>query len=242
MLIMDIFLGVYFIYYFIISSIIFVNVKAARKDGIHAAIKAIPMTLVMIVVATILFIALTNLLGNNPLRRHAPINTYYLSNLTDQQVDTCNIRNALSLMNAEGMFSNFRVHNHSTHPRLQYQYTMAWRLSDLDYTLLGFPQYLSISVNIYSDRERTTSYIQRTRIPPNHDGRMVINNNATSYWLRRPTMPTSASNLYFSSDNRNFRSEIQVGNAVIILFESRRWYKLQSNFSNDFLVAFIEAL
>ena len=192
------------------------------------------LTFVVVIIAFVLFVVASNLIVNDWGRGPSKVDVLPIAAINEAQferIDTAMLQlvnqgyvHDLFFTDPAGMHS----HRYSTRwiPQTQFSHDMSL---------------LTISVTHYNNEERAVSWLlSSARYNSQHEYFQNINN--TDVLSIYPWMPVSAGGWYVPSDLRQLRTEIRIGNVVIVLREERHWANMRNDYSSQFIAVFVEAL
>lgn len=203
--------------------------------GLHPfAISWTFMTIVVIIIAFVLFVAITNVVFNNILRLPSRVDISPIASLDEPRLD--HLEKALERLVREGYVGDVSIREY---PGNQHRFSSSWISNSRRFH--SHPPILGIGITVFNSDERALSRLQSTeRFNPR--SRLIQINSNSEALLIYPPMLTSAGGFYIPSNDRVIRSEIRIGNVLISLREERIWYDVHNNYSSRFIAVFIAAL
>jgi len=238
--ILVIFFGKGRLYLYCVITIIIVSKKLYKNQGIYTrGYKYFWrfLTSIALIIVTILFIAITNVIVNDFAQRPSRVDVLPLTLLNAEQVD--NIENTMIRLEKQEILRIGNFREFSEGHFLSHSYSISW----FPYGRRS-PSVITSSVTIYRNVEDAVSRVRPPElrmIGSSSRNRHIMNNNNTSALLSYRFMPTSSSSLYLPSNERRFRSDMQIGNIVFQIHETQYWYDFSIDYTTQFIAMLVEA-
>ena len=199
------------------------------------------MISVAVVVLAFVYVAVTNFITNDVMRRpnRSPVvDASPLATLTEEQMGR--VKDAIMMLVKQGYLRDISIREVTDdwNPPVR-SYNTGWISGSTQFRT--HPQNLSVWVRIYRYEDAAIGYMRTTmNLNPQH--RHIQNDNNTDALLLHPWMPVSASGLYRPTDERLIRSEVRINNVHFELRERRHWIGIRNNYSSQFIAALVDAM
>jgi len=213
------------------------SIKTYRRSWINSNVNVFAwgvLTFTTIVVVSVVYIITSNFIANNwrrgPSRVDispiATINENYFARIDDAMLHLANYGYVRIPIIREPLPSQ--------NPRYLTQWISRSRFS-------SNTSRLTIEINHCVSEEYAISWLLSSgRHNPKHV--YAQNDNNTDILSVYPWMPVSAGGWNIPSELRSFRTEIRLGNVVIVLREERPWHDIRNEYSSQFIIALINAI
>lgn len=227
--------GVWF-FGFLVTMVIF-SIKIYRRNwsgNVSLAVGWSILTFVALIAACVIFVIASNVIVNNWRRGPSRVDVSPIAAISEEyfgNIDTAILR----LVNQDYLRELFFVEPAGMH---SHRYATGWVPQTRFFSDMAG---LSISITHYNNEDRAISDF--ARVGRNNNPYVLIQNeNNMDIFSIYPWMSVSAGGWHVPSNLRQLRTEIRIGNVIIVLNEQQPWHSIRNDFSSQFIAVFVATL